>query len=69
MKFRAKWNNLIGDRTLPIQEKKAKKGSKKPVLAFTLKHGDIVIMHGSGIHRFYEVCTALSALNLERMIN
>lgn len=35
---------------------------KKPValygdvLKFELRHGDVLVMHGSGIHKYYEVC-------------
>lgn len=31
------------------------KGEKKDVLSFVLEHGDIMVMHGSGIHKHYEV--------------
>ncbi|KAH6674849.1 hypothetical protein B0J14DRAFT_561877 [Halenospora varia] len=30
------------------------KGEKKDVLSFVLEHGDIMVMHGSGIHKHYE---------------
>lgn len=30
------------------------KGTKAPVIRVTLEHGDMVIMHGSGVQKFYE---------------
>lgn len=36
-------------------ESKNAKGTKRDVLRIVLHHGDIVIMHGRGIQKFYEV--------------
>ena len=46
MLFRPKANNTIG---------KTEAKEKPAVLQFTLEHGDIVIMHGPKIQKFYEV--------------
>ncbi|KAK8024101.1 oxoglutarate iron-dependent oxygenase protein [Apiospora rasikravindrae] len=48
MRFRPKRKTQLG------QEGKGKKGNKRSVLSFFLNHGDIVIMHGTDIHREYE---------------
>jgi alkylated DNA repair dioxygenase AlkB len=34
---------------------KPKFGGGKAVLAFSLFHGDMVVMHGSEIHKYYDV--------------
>ncbi|KAK8099288.1 uncharacterized protein PG998_012529 [Apiospora kogelbergensis] len=48
MRFRPKRKSTLG------QAGNAKSGDKPSVLSFVLKHGDIVIMHGTDIHRDYE---------------
>jgi hypothetical protein len=62
MSFRPKAKSSIGG--LP-----AKKGSKKvekpPVLWFTLDHGDIVVMHGREIQKFYEVSDHIRSKTLK----
>lgn len=37
-------------------------GAAGVMLSFFLEHGDIVIMHGTKIHKHYEVCVNLSFL-------
>jgi alkylated DNA repair dioxygenase AlkB len=37
-------------------------GSRKAHLTFKLEHGDIVLMHGTAIHKFYEVCLPMVAV-------
>ncbi|KAK8067960.1 hypothetical protein PG996_007072 [Apiospora saccharicola] len=48
MRFRPKQKTTLG------QAGSGKKGDKPAVISFALNHGDIVIMHGSDIHREYE---------------
>ncbi|KAK8040511.1 hypothetical protein PG991_000299 [Apiospora marii] len=48
MRFRPKKRTKLG------QEGTTKNGDKPAVLSFVLNHGDIVIMHGTDIHREYE---------------
>ncbi len=38
----------------------AERGNEKCVLEFMVQHGDMVVMHGSEIHRQYLVCVLLS---------
>jgi alkylated DNA repair dioxygenase AlkB len=33
------------------------KGTKADVLKMVLRHGDLVVMHGTGIQKLYEVCS------------
>jgi hypothetical protein len=65
MSFRPKAKSSIGGLT-------AKKGSKKvekpPVLWFTLDHGDIVVMHGREIQKFYEVSDHIRSKTLKECI-
>lgn len=51
MRYRPKKKNKIG--TIG----KGKKGLKFPVMSFPLYHGDICIMHGIDIHKYYDVST------------
>ncbi|KAK8073793.1 hypothetical protein PG994_004692 [Apiospora phragmitis] len=48
MRFRPKRKTQLG------QEGKGKRGDKPSVISLVLKHGDIVIMHGTDIQREYE---------------
>ncbi|RYP07948.1 hypothetical protein DL765_008969 [Monosporascus sp. GIB2] len=50
MRFRPKKKAKIGESS----GLKSDKGNKKEVLCFTLNHGDMVVMHGTGIHKYYE---------------
>ncbi|KAE9365208.1 hypothetical protein N431DRAFT_420140 [Stipitochalara longipes BDJ] len=50
MKWRPKRLNKI----VSEQENKNQRGTKKEVLSIVLKHGDIVVQHGSGIQKLYE---------------
>ncbi|RYP75102.1 hypothetical protein DL771_002563 [Monosporascus sp. 5C6A] len=50
MRFRPKKKASIGESS----GLKSDKGNKKEVLCFTLNHGDMVVMHGTGIHKYYE---------------
>ena len=56
MRFRPKKKASIGQGS----GYKSDNGNKKPALAFTLNHGDIVVMHGTAIHKYYEVCMNLA---------
>ncbi len=51
----------------PSLAKKRAKGYYHDVLEFPVGHGDMVVMHGAAIHRFYEVpmilCPPPSLLN------
>lgn len=58
MRFRPKRKTRLG------QEGKGKRGEKPSVLSFVLNHGDMVIMHGTDIHREYEVSVFCCCLNL-----
>ena len=57
MRFRPKKKSSIGGVRIG---RKSDNGNKKPALAFTLNHGDIVVMHGTAIHKYYEVCMNLA---------
>ncbi|KAI5925710.1 hypothetical protein F4810DRAFT_717385 [Camillea tinctor] len=48
MYFRPKKRTTLGKAT------KSKKGERQPMLGFVLEHGDMVVMHGSDIHKYYE---------------
>ncbi|KAI0602778.1 hypothetical protein F4775DRAFT_600732 [Biscogniauxia sp. FL1348] len=48
MYFRPKKRTTIGEAS------KSKKGDRPPMLGFVLEHGDMVIMHGRDIHKYYE---------------
>ncbi|KAK8070945.1 hypothetical protein PG997_011148 [Apiospora hydei] len=48
MRFRPKRKTQLG------QEGRSKRGDKPSVISFVLRHGDIVIMHGTDIQRDYE---------------
>ncbi|KAI1500619.1 hypothetical protein F5X99DRAFT_429281 [Biscogniauxia marginata] len=48
MFFRPKKRTTIGDPS------KAKRGDRPPMLGFVLEHGDMVVMHGRDIHKYYE---------------
>lgn len=37
-------------------ERRNQKGTKGDVLKMVLNHGDLVVMHGSDIQKYYEVC-------------
>lgn len=54
MLFRPKANNTIG---------KSEAKEKPAALQFTLEHGDIVIMHGPEIQKFYEASPLLLLLS------
>lgn len=49
MLFRPKRDTMIG------RKMNNKKNTRAPVLTFPLYHGDICIMHGTDIHKYYEV--------------
>lgn len=55
MCFRPKNNSTIGG----VLKSKGSKVSKKDYVQITLNHGDIIVMHGSGLHKYYEVSTVL----------
>ena len=61
MKFRPKANNTLGlvnaenQTGAPNRKVKKQPKEKAAVLQFTLRHGDIVIMHGPKIQKLYEV--------------
>lgn len=42
------------------------KGSKPDALKLRLDHGDLIIMHGSGIQKFYEVACIFSLITDNR---
>ncbi|KAI1641496.1 hypothetical protein F4809DRAFT_654963 [Biscogniauxia mediterranea] len=48
MYFRPKKRTTIGEAS------KTKKGDRRPMLGFVLEHGDMVVMHGRDIHKYYE---------------
>ncbi|APA11239.1 hypothetical protein sscle_07g060090 [Sclerotinia sclerotiorum 1980 UF-70] len=52
MCFRPKNKSTIGG---ILKANKGSKASKKDYVKVTLNHGDIIIIHGSGIHKYYEV--------------
>lgn len=60
MRFRPKKKNSIGQGS----GRKTDKGNKKEVLTITLNHGDIVVMNGTAIHKYYEVCVAFAIGNI-----
>lgn len=51
MRFRPKKKATIGKGSGRKSDE-----NKKEVLALTLNHGDIVVMHGTAIQKLYEVC-------------
>ncbi|KAI9648951.1 hypothetical protein NHQ30_001517 [Ciborinia camelliae] len=51
MSFRPKNKSQIGG---VLKSNKGSKVSKKDYVRVTLNHGDIIVMHGSGIHKYYE---------------
>ncbi|RAL68664.1 hypothetical protein DID88_007373 [Monilinia fructigena] len=51
MSFRPKAKSIIGG---VLKSTKGSKVSKKDYVRVTLNHGDIIVMHGSGIHKYYE---------------
>ncbi|KAF7862641.1 hypothetical protein EAF04_007514 [Stromatinia cepivora] len=51
MCFRPKNKSTIGG---ILKATKGSKTSKKDYVKVTLNHGDIIVMHGSGIHKYYE---------------
>ncbi len=57
MRFRPKKNSTIGRGS-----SKKSDGNKKECISFTLNHGDMVVMHGTDIHKFYEVCFWLQVI-------
>jgi len=57
------WRPKSKSKLKSANEHKNQKGTKKPFLKILLEHGDIMVMHGSGIQKTYEVsCIALSRL-------
>ena len=64
MRFRPKRRTKLG------QAGSGKTGDKPAVVSFILNHGDIVIMHGTDIHREYEVSLCfLIRSNYSRHVN
>jgi alkylated DNA repair dioxygenase AlkB len=41
-------------------ESRNAKGTKVDILKMVLRHGDLVVMHGTGIQKLYEVCYFLN---------
>jgi alkylated DNA repair dioxygenase AlkB len=57
MSLRPKAKSLIG----PVA--KNAKGCKADYLKIRLDHGDLVVMHGPGIQKYYEVRTAFPSIS------
>lgn len=55
MCFRPKNKSTIGGVLKPGKGNLGSKAAKKDYVKVTLNHGDIIVMHGSGIHKHYEV--------------
>ncbi|QSZ36984.1 hypothetical protein DSL72_009076 [Monilinia vaccinii-corymbosi] len=51
MSFRPKAKSTIGG---VLKSSKSSKVGKKDYVKITLNHGDMIVMHGSGIHKYYE---------------
>lgn len=58
MRFRGKKNADFGDTTT----------SGRAMLSFVLEHGDIVVMHGTKIHKYYEVRLNLLLVNVANFL-
>ncbi|TGO51579.1 hypothetical protein BCON_0158g00050 [Botryotinia convoluta] len=54
MCFRPKNKSTIGGVLKPGKGNLGSKAAKKDYAKVTLNHGDIIVMHGSGIHKYYE---------------
>ncbi|KAF7909423.1 uncharacterized protein EAF01_003141 [Botrytis porri] len=54
MCFRPKNKSTIGGVLKPGKGSLGSKATKKDYVKVTLNHGDIIVMHGSGIHKYYE---------------
>jgi hypothetical protein len=67
MAFRPKSELDMG--TLYKNECQRKKGGDFPdVLAFPLYHGDLLVMHGTQIHEFYEVSPHLLVVRMVHVL-
>lgn len=61
MKFRPKKKSPIG------KSGKGAKGVKPDSLKIVLNHGDLLVMHGTDIHKYYEV-SRLWNIEIETMV-
>lgn len=48
--------------------KKSRNGEASPIIKMELNHGDMIVMHGEELQKYYEVCVQLVTRRIETLL-